>query len=71
MNIRVYQYPSKRAEVYLRKVINRVEDFPVSIEKNVKKIGEKVKKEGDKALIEFTNKFGGVLLKPEELKVSE
>jgi histidinol dehydrogenase len=71
MKIRVYQYPSKRAEVYLRKVINRVEDFPVSIEKNVKKIGEKVKKEGDKALIEFTNKFDGVLLKPEELKVSE
>jgi len=71
MNIRVYQYPSKRAEVYLRKVINRIEDFPVSIEKNVKKIGEKVKKEGDKALIEFTNKFDGVLLKPEELKVSE
>jgi len=71
MNIRVYQYPSKRAEVYLRKVINRIEDFPVSIERNVKKIGEKVKKEGDKALIEFTNKFDGVLLKPEELKVSE
>ena len=71
MRIRLLQYPSKKAEKYLQKIINRVEEFPKKIEREVKKIGDKVKKEGDKALIEYTYKFDGVLFKKEELKVGK
>jgi histidinol dehydrogenase len=71
MKIRVLQYPSKKAEKYLQKIINRVEEFPKKIEKEVKKIGNKVKKEGDKALIEYTYKFDGVLLNKEDFKISK
>ncbi len=71
MNIRTFIYPSKKADRYLQKIINRVEEFPKRIEKEVKRIGEKVKKEGDKALIEYTSKFDGVVLEEKELKVSE
>ena len=71
MKIRIFQYPSKKAERYLQKIINRVEEFPKKIEKEVKKIGNKVKNEGDKALIEYTYKFDGILLNKEELKVGK
>jgi histidinol dehydrogenase len=71
MKIRIFQYPSKKAERYLQKIINRVEEFPKKIEKEVKKIGDRVKKEGDKALIEYTYKFDGVLLNKENLKISK
>jgi histidinol dehydrogenase len=71
MKIRVLQYPSKKAEKYLQKIINRVEEFPKKIEKEVKKIGNRVKKEGDKALIEYTYKFDGVLLNKEDFKISK
>jgi len=71
MKIKIFQYPSKKAERYLQKIINRVEEFPKKIEKEVKKIGDRVKKEGDKALIEYTYKFDGVLLNKENLKISK
>jgi histidinol dehydrogenase len=71
MKIRIFQYPSKKAERYLQKIINRVEEFPKKIEKEVKKIGDRVKKEGDKALIEYTYKFDGVLLNKENFKISK
>ncbi len=70
MKIRTFYYPSKSAEKFLNKLINRIESFPSKLEKEVKKIGEKVKKEGDKALIEYTHKFDGVLLDPGEFKVT-
>ncbi len=71
MGIRTIQYPSKKAETYLKRVINRLEGFPVRIERNVKKIGERVRKEGDSALIEFTHRFDGVLLDVSEIRVTE
>ena len=71
MKIRIFQYPSKKAERYLQKIINRVEEFPKKIEKEVKKIGDRVKRAGDKALIEYTYKFDGVLLNKEDFKISK
>jgi len=71
MKIRVLQYPSKKAEKYLKKIINRVEEFPKKIEREVKKIGDKVKKEGDKALIEYTYKFDEVFFEKKDLKVNK
>ncbi|AEH23385.1 Histidinol dehydrogenase [Thermodesulfobacterium geofontis OPF15] len=71
MKIRIFQYPSKKAERYLQKIVNRVEEFPKKIEKEVKKIGDRVKRAGDKALIEYTYKFDGVLLNKEDFKISK
>ncbi len=50
----------------LKKVLEREEE---NIEKQVKEIIEKVKKEGDKGVIYFTEKFDGIKLK--NLKVSK
>ena len=71
MKIRSFIYPSKKADRYLQKIINRAKEFPKKIEKEIKKIGDKVKKEGDKALVEYTYKFDGVLFKPREFKVGK
>lgn len=71
MKIRTYKYPSKSLEIYLKKLINRVESYPRTIERHVANIGNKVKREGDKALIEFTYQFDRVWLTPEEIKVSK
>lgn len=71
MKIRVLRYPSKKAEVFIKKLENRMTSFSEKIEREVKRIGERVKKEGDKALGEYTLKFDGVLILPEELKVKE
>lgn len=70
MKIRLYKYPSKKLDRYLTKIINRVEGYPVKLEKYVAGIGKKVKNQGDKALLEFTYRFDEVLLSPEEIKVS-
>ncbi|PMP67830.1 MAG: histidinol dehydrogenase [Thermodesulfobacterium geofontis] len=71
MKLKTFYYPSKKADKYLQKIINRVEEIPKNIEKEIKKIGERVKNEGDKALIEYTYKFDGVLLEEKELRVSQ
>lgn len=71
MPIKVFKYPSQKAKAFIKKLENRVESFPLTIEKEVKKIGDKVRKEGDKALVEYTLKFDGVLISSEELRVKE
>lgn len=69
--IRVLTHPSKRLDSYLKKLLSRVEEYPAKLERYVQKIGKEVKKFGDKALIEYTRRFDGVTLTPEELKVKE
>ncbi len=69
MKIKILNYPSKEADKYLQKIINRIEKIPQKIETEVIKIGKKIKKEGDKALIEYTYKFDGVLFESNEIKV--
>ncbi|WP_028841237.1 histidinol dehydrogenase [Thermodesulfobacterium hveragerdense] len=71
MPLKIFSYPSKRAETYLNKLLNRVETFPTKKEKYVKSIGDKVKKFGDKALLEYTHIFDKVSLNPSDLKVKE
>ncbi len=69
--IRVLTYPSKKLDSYLKKLLSRVEEYPSKLEKYVQKIGKEVKKLGDKALIEYTKRFDGVILTSEELRVKE
>lgn len=69
--IRVLNYSSKRATLFLEKLFYRVHEYPKNFERYVQKIGFEVKKGGDKALLEYTFKFDGVSLEREELRVSE
>jgi len=72
MPVKVYKYPSRRAETYLKKLFSRFEELPLKIERQVKNIGKEVKKRGDTALLEYTAKFDGVRFNsPSELLVSE
>lgn len=68
--IRVLKYPSKRAEIFLRRIFRRVEEFPKNLVRAVEKIGRDVLKEGDQALIKYTEQFDGVTLNVEEFRVS-
>ncbi len=69
--LRVLKYPSPRAERFLKRLLQRIEEYPKKIERYVEKIGQEVRRKGDRALIEYTSKFDGVILEREELKVSE
>jgi len=69
--LKVFSYPSQRAEKYLSQLKNRVAFVSKKVESYVKKIGNVVKKKGDLALIEYTKQFDGVNLTPEELKVTQ
>ncbi|MFN4132065.1 MAG: histidinol dehydrogenase [Caldimicrobium sp.] len=69
--IRVLTYPSKKADKYLKKLLQRIDEYPLKLERYVKKIGLEVRKRKDLALLEYTYKFDGVKLNKEELKVKE
>lgn len=69
--IRVLTYPSKKGEYYLKRILSRVEEYPAKLEKYVQKIGREVRKGGDRALLDYTKRFDGVELTPDELKIKE
>lgn len=69
--LKVLKYPSPQAERFLKKLLERVEEYPKKIERYVEKIGLEVKKRGDLALLEYTSKFDGVILDKDDLRVDE
>lgn len=69
--MRILTYPSKKAEAYLKSLLDRVEAYPSKLESYVKKIGKTVKERGDLSLIEYTHQFDGVKLERNELRVAE
>ena len=64
--IQVYKYPDKKE---WSELIKRPAIETASLEKNVRKILEKVRSKGDKAVRKYTNEFDGVKLK--KLAVTE
>ena len=64
--MKVYKYPGK--EIW-NELIQRPAADRSALEKSVRKILEKVKEKGDKALRKYTKEFDGVKLK--KLQVSE
>ncbi len=72
MPVKIFKASSKSGKKFLEKLLNRAQDLPKGVEKNVRKIGLEVKKRGDEALISYTEKFDGVRFSsPEAFKVSE
>ncbi|MDY6861948.1 MAG: histidinol dehydrogenase [Thermodesulfobacteriota bacterium] len=70
MNVMFIKTKNKDFNKFFRKVVQRGSDIDPKIEKSVLEIIKKVKKEGDKALLFYTNKFDRVNLSPDEIKVS-
>ena len=70
-NMSILYYPSKLAEDKINEIIDRGLGFSDEEQESVIAILDNVKKNGDKALMEYTNKFDAPDLKTENLKVTE
>jgi histidinol dehydrogenase len=55
--MKIYNYPSKSAEKKIASIINRGLGFKKKDYQSVKHILEDVRKNGDKALIKYVNRF--------------
>ena len=68
--MKIYNYPSKPAEKKIASIINRGLDFKKKDYQSVKHILEDVRKNGDKALIKYVNRFDSPDLSINSIKVS-
>jgi len=69
--MKIYQYPSKTAEKRVQDTIERGLGFSKEDYENVGTILENIKKGGDQALVEYTNKFDSDKVTVDSLKVSQ
>ena len=70
-SMKILNYPSDAAENKIIEIIDRGLGFSDEEQKSVLSILENVKKNGDKALMEYTNKFDAPKLAIDSLKVTE
>ena len=68
--IKTYNYPSKSADKIIGSIINRNLEVNKTDNLEVTRIIENVKNDGDKALIEYTNRFDSSELTAETIKVT-
>ena len=69
--MKIHNYPSKSAEIKLLSIINRSIDFKKKDVLYVTQIIEDVRKNGDKALVKYANRFDSPNLTEESIKVSK
>ena len=69
--MKIYHYPAKSAEKKLLAIINRSIDFKKKDVLYVTRILEDVRKNGDKALVKYANRFDSPALTEESIKVSK
>ncbi|MBL0699493.1 MAG: histidinol dehydrogenase [Desulfosarcina sp.] len=69
--MKTYYYPSKSAQKRVQSILNRNPGFKKKDLRDVSRIIENVRKYGDKALIEYTNRFDAPELGIESLRVTE
>lgn len=69
--MKIYQYPSKTAEKRVQDTIERGLGFSKEDYENVERILENIKKRGDQALVEYTNKFDSQKVGINSLKVTK
>ncbi len=55
---------------YLGKINSRIDDIPTDITDTVRKIIDDVRSAGDKALVEYTEKFDDLKISPEEIEIT-
>lgn len=68
--IPILKYPSQEAESFIKKVTQRAYHTGKEIEDQVKAIIERVDREGDRAVIDYTKRFDWENATPEKLTVS-
>jgi len=68
--MKIYNYPSKSAEKKIASIINRGLGFKKKDYQSVKRILEDVRKNGDKALIKYVNRFDSPDLSIDSIKVT-
>ncbi|MDA3917779.1 MAG: histidinol dehydrogenase [Deltaproteobacteria bacterium] len=69
--MKIYQYPSREAEQRVQDTIERGLGFSKEDYQNVETFLEDIKTRGDKALVEYTNKFDSQKVSIESLKVTK
>jgi len=69
--MKIYNYPSSSAEKKLQTIIHRTPGFTKKDYQYVSRIMEDVKKNGDEALIKYTNQFDSPAVTIRSLKVKE
>ncbi len=69
--MKIYNYPSKSAEKKFSSIINRSIDFKKKDVLYVTQIIEDVRKNGDKALVKYANRFDSPDLTADSIKVSK
>jgi histidinol dehydrogenase len=68
--MKIYNYPSKSAEKKVESIVNRGLNFNKKDVRDVTRILEDVKKNGDKALVKYANRFDSPGLTATSLKVT-
>lgn len=68
--MRIIKTTDRVSGAILREIINRASRDNMEIEKKVKRILSDIEKEGDKAVIKYTELYDGISLKPSEIRVS-
>jgi len=69
--MKIFQYPSDQAEKRVKETIERGLGFSQADYENVEKYIDDVKKRGDQALVEYTNKFDSKAVTLDSLKVTQ
>lgn len=69
--MRTLKYGRKDFETFFKKIEGRAGEVPAEIEKRVKEIIAAVAKDGDAAVIKYTEKFDGLKLTPKTMRVSD
>ncbi|MEJ5300630.1 MAG: histidinol dehydrogenase [Thermodesulforhabdaceae bacterium] len=70
--IPIINYPSQEAEAFLKKLSQRsFHESVKDVERKVEEIIDRVKKEGDKAVVDYTKQFDWAEATPDRLAVSE
>lgn len=69
--MKIYSYPSKSAEARIAVIANRSLQFTKKDFNDITRILEDVRKRGDKALIEYANRFDSPGLRVESIKVTK
>lgn len=68
--MRIIKTGNRDSRAVINGIINRASRGNVEIEKNVRKILSDVEKEGDKAVIRYTELYDGISLKPSKIRIS-
>ena len=69
--MKIFNYPSKTAEKRVKSIVNRSLEFKKKDLDEITRIIEDVKKNGDQALVKYTNRFDAPGLTADSIKVTD